>query len=229
MWKGRDKKDKPLPDGTYRVVLTGKSRDSSVTETETISITIDSSVMIRYRALWNGTSGLLYSPTAEVLPFGDLQISFILTGHQGPVDNVTVFTAPANLSIRFGIGKEYELNILGSLILGNTDNIPLGASISLKKRIIRLKSPLSFTAGFLIKAAYQEGTTTDRFANSTGLSAGIPLQLSAGFFKLVYSPEIILAPFPVIYPDGFCGGLQNLPYLLFIMHLDQTIQVQIPA
>ncbi|NOY09964.1 MAG: PEGA domain-containing protein [Spirochaetes bacterium] len=201
MWKGRDIKGKPLPDGTYRVVLTGKSKDSSVTETETISITIDSSVMIGYRTLWNGTSGLLYSPTAAILPFGDLQISFILTGHLEPVDEVPVFTAPADLSMRFGIGREYELNILGSLILGNTDNIPMGASISLKRRIVRLRSPLSFNAGLFIKASYQEGTTTDRFANSTGISAGIPLQLSAGFFNLVYSPGIILAPFPVIYPD----------------------------
>jgi len=201
LWDGRNKNSSPLPDGIYRIVVTGKSEDLNVEEQHSVTVVIDNSLKIGYRSLWNGNAGLLYVPTADILPFKELQISFLLAGHQEPVEGSTFFRFPSTISLRTGLGKGYELSILGSFIFGNTDNIPIGGSIALKKQILDTHSLLKFSAGLSVKTSYQYGTTTDIFTDITGFTAGIPLTAGIGIFNLLYSPEIIFAPFPVVYPE----------------------------
>ena len=200
LWDGRDSKDRPLPDGEYRIVLTGKSEDLKIEEEHRISVIIDSSLKIGYRSVWNGSGGLLYAPVADILPVNEFQFSFLLAGHQEAVDNGLFFRFPSALSLRAGLGRGYELSVLGNFIFGNTDTIPAGGSVSIKKQILNTNSFLKFNAGISLKASYQYGTTTDIFTDFTGLTAGFALSAGIGSLSILYSPEIILAPFRVVYP-----------------------------
>ena len=51
-----------------------------------------------------------------------------------------------------------------------------------------------------LKFAYQGNTQTDIFTNPGGVSLGLPLSLSMGLLHILYSPEVVVSYYQVIYP-----------------------------
>ncbi|HTP58764.1 MAG TPA: PEGA domain-containing protein, partial [Spirochaetia bacterium] len=76
VWDLRDDAGKALADGDYRFVVTAQGSDGQASQAET-ALTIDRTLKIAARAVWSGSSGLLYAPVAEVLPAEEFQASVL--------------------------------------------------------------------------------------------------------------------------------------------------------
>jgi len=222
-WTGRDSDGGTLPDGGYQIIvkaLTAEPAADPAAEsgthtplhqfTEQAPITLDSSIIITYRSLWNGSSGLLYAPSPEVLPWPDIQLSSLVLAHVEANNGDYSYRAPWNLGLRLGLKNNLEFTALAGFIAGYYQDIPLYVSASLKSPLFSGGKNPGIESAALIKLSYQQ-VTTDTFANYTGLSGGFPLRLKLSSFSILLSPEIIISPWQVSYSDS--GGQEPFPYV----------------
>ncbi len=228
-WAGRRSDGGILPDGSYQVIVkalaaeppadpaTDQAVQSGAAQLshqfiEQALITLDSSLIITYRSLWNGSSGLLYAPGPEVLPWPDIQLSSLVLAHVEANNGDYSYRAPWNLGLRLGLGlkNNLELTALAGFIAGYYQDIPFYASASLKSPLFTAGQNPGIESAALIKLSYQQATT-DTFANFTGLSGGFPLRLKLSPFSILLSPEIIISPLQVSYSDS--GGQEPFPYV----------------
>lgn len=218
-WAGRRSDGGTLPDGSYQVIVKALAAQPGVDPVaeplahqfiEQALIILDSSIIITYRSLWNGSSGLLYAPSPEVLPWPDMQLSSLVLAHVEPNNGDYSYRAPWNLGLRLGLKNNLELTALAGFIAGYYQDTPLYASASLKLQVFAAGQNPGIESAALIKLSYQQATT-DTFANFTGLSGGFPLRLKLSSFSLLLSPEIIISPWQVSYSDS--GGQQPFPYV----------------
>jgi hypothetical protein len=201
-WDGKDKQGLHLPDGEYTIEIHAEGRDGEVEELSA-NVLIDSSITLSFRSLWNGVSGLFYTPTVETLPAWSLQISPCIMAHCEEGEKEILLRAPFNLSARFGIGSSLEIDLLAALIFSNEEFSPLIASISIKKLLFHSRGLLSFSGAAYAKACYHYGTGADTFSNFTGISAGIPLQGGLGPLSVILTPEIVLSTYRVTYTSDY--------------------------
>ena len=110
-WNVRDSNGTPLPDGDYRLVVSGQGKDGEPSQQET-ALTVDRTLKIAPRSTWSGSSGLLYAPVAEVLPPAEVQASILGAAYS----DGTVLRAPLLLGIRAGIGSRLEVDATGGII-----------------------------------------------------------------------------------------------------------------
>jgi hypothetical protein len=190
-WDFRDSTGTPLPDGEYRLVFTGRADESGPQDMTEASFTIDRIARITLRSAWSGSSGLLFAPTAETIPEGSWDLSFL-----GMVfDDGSVFRAPIQISSRIGIGGSVELLAETGLIL-SPGAAPFSFAFSGRYSFLPPSSPLGFGAAVEGKAAIQLNSagvvvTTDTFSNFSGVSLGFPLQLVLGPVSLLAEPAVI--------------------------------------
>jgi len=209
VWDGRSDRGEIQEDGDYSVRLEVTSEEdqksiihaSSVTHEEIV--TIDHSMTISFRSVWSGTAGLLYAPSADVLPSQSFQIASLLMGHSESIEGNVVFRAPLDLAFRAGLGLQMEIDIQTSIILENAEAIPLLASGAFKYRFAQLGDVLELDSSVTAKISYQANTGTDTFSNFTGLSVGIPTQVSFGPVSFIAAPELILSPYIVTYDSSY--------------------------
>ncbi len=199
-WNGKSNSGSILPDGLYRVELIAVSRDKKITVKRETSIKIDSSIIVAYRTMWTGGSGLLYTETPGVLPPFDFQLSMITVGHIENIAGENYPRFPTLLALRLGINNDMELGISGAIILENTDSNPYNINLSLKKRLIDIGGTIKFKLATDLKLKYQNNTTTDIFTNPGGISISLPLNIATGALNLLYTPEIALSYYRVLYP-----------------------------
>ncbi len=200
-WNGRSQKGNIVPDGLYHFVLIAESLNGEKTIKREKYIRIDSSLIISLRNLWSGSSGLMYAETADVLPPLDFQLSMLSIGHSENINGSNYFRFPSILSIRVGLGSDFELGASGALIFENSDTTPFNFSLFLKKLILKKNlSILTLSMAGTLKLAYQGNTQTDIFTNPGGASLRLPLSLSMGLFHILYSPEVVVSYYRVIYP-----------------------------
>lgn len=218
-WNGRDSDGRILPDGSYRVTVKALEADhtaecgtaaQSFPFIEEALINLDSSIMITYRSLWNGSSGLLYVPSPEVLPCPDIQLSSLVLVHVEPDSGDYSYRAPWNLGLRLGLKNNLELTAIAGFIAGYYQDTPLYASASIKLPVFTAGQNPGIESAALIKLSYQQ-VTTDTMANFTGLSGGFPLRLKLSLFSILLSPEIIISPWQVSYSDS--GEQKPFPYV----------------
>jgi hypothetical protein len=189
-----------LPDGEYVLVVTGTGDDGRDARQET-SFALDRSLRIAPRSTWSGGAGLLYAPTAEVLPGGSFQASLIGLANVDP--GTGDFRAPVQLSFRTGLGANLELDAIAGAIF--KDAVPtVDGSVSLRWQAVAPSHPFGIGVALESKAALHglPGLgipTTDTLANFSGLSLGVPLQFSAGSLILLFEPEIIFSAWQVDY------------------------------
>jgi hypothetical protein len=172
---------KALPDGEYTLAVSAKGSGSDATSRKEVAIHIDRTLKVAVRSVWSGGSGLLYAPVAEVLPQGDFQVSML--GAVFAADSI--FRAPATLGVRAGLGGGVELDAVGGVIIG-ADNAPFMASFGARWNLLTPKD--SFGPGSAVETRIsmqynpnaRSVLLTDTFANFTGLSVGVPVQLSLG-------------------------------------------------
>ncbi len=222
-WAGRDSDGGTLPDGRYQIIVKAFAAQPvadpiAESGTHTLShqfieqalITLDSSLIVTYRSLWNGSSGLLYAASPEVLPWPDIQLSSLVLAHVEQNNGDYSYRAPWNLGLRLGLKNNLEFTALAGFIAGYYQDIPLYASASLKSPLFSAGQNPGIESAALIKLSYQQ-VTTDTFANFSGLSGGFPLRLKLSSFSILLSPEIIISPWQVSYSDS--GGREPFPYV----------------
>lgn len=199
-WRVQDDAGNKLPDGGYRFVISGRGPDGASSQQET-TVSVDRTLKIVPRSVWSGSSGLLYAPVAEVLPPGDFQASVLGAGYSSG----GLFSAPVSLGIRTGIGSRMEIDASGAII-PNSVAIPFGLSAALRWNLTSPTGEHGVGAAVEAKAAFQYESTptggdillTDTFANFSGLSVAVPLQ-------------VVLGPMSVLGSVGVTGSLWT-PY-----------------
>ncbi len=179
-WNCTDNDGRALPDGAYRIVLMGKGGQPEVEASREIEMRIDRSVRVAPRSLWSGAAGLLYAPSAEVLPAGAFQSELIAAAFR----EVPTFRTPVALGVRVGLSGGVELDFLADIVLSDA-GAPFGGSLSARYSVASARGPVGFAAAVQGKVSIQYDPAagvllSDTMANFTGISLGVPVQLSAG-------------------------------------------------
>lgn len=188
-----------LPDGEYRLVLSGRGASDGAEVTREEIFRIDHTVAIAPRSSWSGSAGLLFAPAVETLPYGSWQISLLLAAAFDQVN----YRTPAELALRIGLAPGAELDLMGGLVFASY-GVPLTGSAALRWEMLRPTRPLGVGVGLDAKLALQGEPplgflTTDTFANFSGASFGVPVQIALGPVSLLTEVAIIASPWRVDY------------------------------
>jgi hypothetical protein len=180
-WDVRDAAGVALPDGAYTLRLVAHGADSTEEQVQEAKLTVDRTLKIAPRSVWSGSAGLLYAPTAEVLPAGDFQISVLGAG----IAVSDGFQAPVQLGARIGLGSRFEIDASAGLIASSVA-LPFTASVAARWNMSSPHGDYGTSSALQAKLAVQlvpgvdiaTPLMTDTFANFTGVSVEVPLQLS---------------------------------------------------
>jgi len=194
VWNGKDNFGNLMPDGTYKVVISGKDMKGNNISREETFITIDSSLIIRIRTTLNGTSGTLYCPTPDTLPEESFQITVSTFGNI----NENTYRFPFAASVRIIPKNKLEITGQAGVIILPETSESYFFSGSVKNVIFNTKVT---DISWYLKGAYQNNHKTDSQTNFTGLSAGLPMSVSISPITLIITPEIILSPFRISYDE----------------------------
>jgi len=189
-WDVRAVDGKPLPDGEYTLTVEATGPGGGAPVTRDARFSVDSSLRVVPRSLWSGTSGLLYAPVAEVVPAGDFQVSLLGSG----VANLSAIQVPIELGVRFSAAPGMEMDVSAGLV-GTSDLLPVFGTVAARWSVLQPRGGIGTSAAVQVKLAAQVITTqdavvvdpTDTFANFTGLSVEVPLQLTLGAFSALLS------------------------------------------
>ncbi len=198
LWTPRESPDLVLPDGDYRVVITARGAGSAGEERAEVPFRVDSTSKIAPRSVWSGSAGLLFAPTAEVLPAESLQLIFLAAGGASG----SSFRAPAQIAVRIGFGGSLEIDAEAAIILTDLA-VPLSAGVSARYSLLQAPHG-GFSAAVEAKAAAQFNPSTgiwptDTFTNFTGISVSLPLQLTGGPVSALADIGIIASLWQVSY------------------------------
>lgn len=195
-WKGRDGYGKPLADGTYKIVLTGKDESGERTDIKTAYAVIDHSIIIKNRNVFSGAAGTLFSPTPDLLPEGNLQVTLSSIGHiEG-----AVYRFPSTAALRITPWQGFETDISGGIIIQSPRDNDYIFSLSGKKEIIRSGEKNPFSLSGILKGTYTS-TYIDTMYNFTGLSVSFPAGITSGPFTMVITPDITFSPYRASFFD----------------------------
>lgn len=184
-FNGKDASGVQLPDGNYTLTLQWTTNGE--TRSVKTNFAIDSTLIIQYNHLFNGTSGLLFAPDTSILPRGYFQAAMGFVSHGDGI----IYRTPTYLGIRTGLTKDLELVVQGNMYIYNDDRqLPGGASISVKRRLI---SNTSISSAVYAKLAYHSENQTDTMTNYSGISAGIPIGLHFDHGSINFTPEVIIS------------------------------------
>lgn len=194
-WNGRSANGTLLPDGTYRITISGTGKVDTATSRQTAVVKIDHGAFIGFRSLLSGVSGLLYAGTPEVLPQSSYSVSALLLAHAEAAGTLV----PLQVTYRGGITKNIELDGQAAALLNSTNSTPISVGVAGKFALIRPRTRDGFSAALTVKATYVSLTASDILTNFTGLSLGAPFEYRLGPFGAILMPEIIAAPYPATY------------------------------
>jgi hypothetical protein len=192
-WDVHDSAGNALPDGAYKLRLVTHAAGSTEEQVREAALTVDRTLKIAPRSVWSGSAGLLYAPTAEVLPEGDFQIGVLGAGIV--LSDPGVFQAPVQLSARIGLGNRIEVDASAGLIASSVA-LPFTASVAARWNISSPQGDYGTGSALQAKLAVQlvplvDSVTplmTDTFANFTGVSVELPLQLTLNRVSLLLTP-----------------------------------------
>ncbi len=194
VWNGKDDFGKLMPDGTYRVVVSGKDMEGNNLSQKETNITIDSSLVIRIRTTLNGAGGTMFCPTPDTLPMKSFQMAASTFGH---ISN-TAYRFPFTASARFIPINNLEFAAQAGIVILPETSESYFFSVSAKNVIFNTNIG---DMSWYVKGSYQNNHLTDSNTNFTGLSAGLPMSVSFSPVTLILTPELILSPFRISY-DG---------------------------
>jgi hypothetical protein len=210
-WSGRSESGAMLPDGSYTVRLEARSESGGQTDSQELTLRIDGSLVLAYRSLWSGGSGLMYAPTPETLPLWSVQAATNLMAYVGRV------RVPWSFGLRLGVSpsSRLELDLQGGTILGYTETVPFFVSAALKAGLFRKAGKPGFNIGLLTRLAYQS-VRTDPLTNFTGAGFGLPAMASLGRVSLLLAPELVLSPWSVSYETSREFSLSDPAFTAFL-------------
>ncbi|HOV63949.1 MAG TPA: PEGA domain-containing protein [Spirochaetia bacterium] len=191
IWDGTDAYGNRLPDGVYTLTVTGIGEESGETVQRSATLTVDSSAIIRHGSVFSGNSGLIYAPTADVLPQHRFSASASLVG--AVTGDSELF--PLQLGVRYGAGRELETVLQETLIIRDPTEDLFGVSLAAKYRLLGPSVNRFINIAATVKATATNASGIDPLTNYSGVSFGIPVTLRAGYFGLSLVPEVTLSPF----------------------------------
>ncbi|RKX88760.1 MAG: hypothetical protein DRP59_11875 [Spirochaetes bacterium] len=202
-WNGKDSRGRTVPDGSYRITLSGVDSRGVEKDTETAVIRVDHSLIIKDRNSFSGASGTMFTPTPDTLPMGSFQVDIGSTGH---VEN-SGYRFPTSVALRVVPYGKLEADVTGGIIIQSPADNGYFAGIALKKELIPAGSS-PFSLSLIAKGSYLFGTNTDSMTNFTGISVSLPAAVTFGPVTLSAAPDILLSPFRIsyesdAYPAGF--------------------------
>lgn len=194
-WDGRSPDGKLLPDGDYRLTVSGRGKGSTAASSESVSLEINHGAFIGLRSVLSGVSGLLYAGTPEVLPVSSYSVSSLLLAHVEAAGALV----PIQIALRAVPAKNIEIDGQAAALLKSTNTVPFSAGVAGKFSLVRPRSRDGFSTAVTLKATYVSLTTSDTLTNFSGISIGAPLEYRLGPFGIVLMPEVIVAPYPATY------------------------------
>jgi hypothetical protein len=182
-WDVRTMDGQALGDGVYTLAVQAAGPDGAAPVTRQAQFTVDSSIKVVPRSIWSGSSGLLYAPVAEVLPDGYFQVGLLGAG----IADFSGVQVPVQVGVRFSAMPGMEVDASAGLV-GTSTVLPIFASVTARWPLLAARGGIGTSAAFQVKLAGQIATSqdsvgplmTDTFANFTGISAEVPLQLTVG-------------------------------------------------
>jgi hypothetical protein len=181
-WDVRNDSGRPLGDGSYRIMLSGQGKDGGSSQQEA-KLTVDRTLKIAPRAVWSGSSGLLYVPVAEVLPPEEFQASALGAAYlQG-----ATYQTPLSIGTRVGIGSRLEIDATGAIIPASAA-IPFAVGAAIRWGFLAATGEYGIAVAVEAKASFQYDSSptsgnvllTDVFTDATGLHLALPVQLVLG-------------------------------------------------
>lgn len=212
-WDGTGLTGSTVPDGEYRIVITaeaapeisktdsreGSNEGSGKELQKELTVTVDRTAVISYRSVWSGSSGLLYAPSADVLPVNTFQLSSIFLGHIEEIENDLSARFPTQIGFRYTVAKNLEVTGQGTVILQSKGTSPFSLGMAGKYKLLQTAGENRVSIGATAKATYLSGETLDTQTNYTGFSLGVPVQLTLGIFHAVIMPEIVVSSEEISY------------------------------
>ena len=223
-WDGSDADGRRVPDGEYQITIEaiGDSGERVVRRT---TVRVDGSLVVRYRSIWGANAGLLYVPTLEPLPSGQVQLTAQIAGAALPTSGGWVGRFPARVGARVGIGPAAELVVHGGAIIQvapGSERWSAGAAATWVPLQPRFGGPGSIAIGLSGGALYQSPiagryAAPDSQASHAGFFASVPVSLRFASVSATIAPEARLSPAPVWYgtlprPDERWVGFGYLRY-----------------
>ncbi|HET6451873.1 MAG TPA: PEGA domain-containing protein [Spirochaetia bacterium] len=174
-----------LPDGQYTVSVSASGDGAETATTRQATLTVDSTLRVLPRSLWSGSSGLLYAPVTEVLPPGDFQLGLLGAGIA--TTDLSSIQAPLQVGVRLGAVPGIEVDASAGLI-GTSTVLPLFGTVAARWEFLPPRDAVGTSAALQAKLSVQVSTSqsstgplmTDTFANFSGLSVEVPLELTLG-------------------------------------------------
>ncbi|MCL2478500.1 MAG: PEGA domain-containing protein, partial [Treponema sp.] len=205
-WDGRDVYGDQLPDGAYTMTLDVRplsydnSQPQSINQIHTLQVFIDSSHVIRPMTVSSGKSGLLFSPSADLLPPGAFQVEGSLLFGNPPAPG-SAYGGSWN-SLPFAAAFRFSplafLEVAGALnVVPVFDSQALlGLGGSLKWTIINpAKSgqtgavATGLAVGTVISWAQESSVTP--FGMGSGIEVNLPFSAGYGPFSFHLAPALL--------------------------------------
>lgn len=195
VWDGRGENGNSVPDGRYRIIVSGRQTGAAGSSSETVTLTIDRRTFVELRSVLSGTSGLLFSATPEVLPASSYSIGSIALAH---IDSSGAIV-PVQVSVRAVPYPGIEIDGQATVQIMSTNTVPYSVGVAGKFPLVRSSTRHGFSAALTLKGTYLSGTNADTLTNFSGLSVGAPLEYRIGPVGIVVMPEVIAAPYAATY------------------------------
>ncbi len=207
-WAGVDQEDRPVPDGAYRLRLTGRHPDGTEANQEETRLRVDSTQTIRYRSTWSGAPGLLYAGNTEVLPARAFQFSSIVLGHRRWLDDTSRARIPVQAALRVGLPLQFELGAQATAFAHDEfERNYISGGAYLRKRF-SLRDDQRLTAALTLSGtgqSYPEDSRNrapDTATNPAGFRLSAPFELRLEALRMVLAPELAVSPARPDYDDA---------------------------
>jgi hypothetical protein len=190
-WNGRDSRGKPFPDGEYSLELKAGPAENPARKTVVLKAVLDSAVEIRPLSVYSGKAGLLYAPTAALLPPGSFQVDGgLLFGKPAGHDSAWK-SLPFAGAFRFSPLSRLEISAALDVLPVFSGGAALGAGVSAKWLVLNpAEGPFGAAAGAVF--SWAGGTSVTPFGMGSGIELFFPLQARAGrIFSFVLAPACI--------------------------------------
>ncbi|MDR1047171.1 MAG: PEGA domain-containing protein [Treponema sp.] len=195
-WNGRDKGDVIVPGGNYTLLVEARGLDSE-TEAAPVQLSqkveIDESLSLFPLSLPGGIPGLIFSPSADIIPRGSFQIEGGLLFGAVPSAETPWKSLPAEAGIRFSpLDKLETAAFLSGITRFDGEKALWGAGFSAKWLFRKAEESAPFSAAALLHFSWAEEGGLSPLHAGDGLGFAAPFSWRFPIpLSLLFSPGIL--------------------------------------
>ncbi|MDP3179902.1 MAG: hypothetical protein Q8M76_18470 [Spirochaetaceae bacterium] len=224
-WNGRDAEGRDAPPGKYAIRVDAVGQDG-LKETMSAWVQVVAGSFSRSSSLYSGISGAALAPDARVLGPGRFESTATILSHIEPGATAMAGVSTVNIGLRLGLGQPLSPESSGWTGTGQDGGLEIDLSF-----MEVLWAADSFANSFVATAAAKVGlpqspgsplsaavyaklnfarflSSPDGYAPSwdghtrySGLSAGLPLEVSVGGVRAFVCPELQISDFYPYWAD----------------------------